>query len=51
LRGFCELWINWIRKIVLGGSVSVMSNGEESNTFKIGKWLRQVTHCPPCCSI
>jgi hypothetical protein len=28
-------------KITLGGSVSVMANGEESNHFKIEKGLRQ----------
>jgi hypothetical protein len=27
--------------VVIGGSVSVMTNGEESHTFKIGKGLRQ----------
>jgi hypothetical protein len=26
---------------VIGGSVSVLTNGEESNTFKTGKGLRQ----------
>jgi hypothetical protein len=30
--------------VVLGGSVSVMANGEESNTFKTGKGLRQGGH-------
>jgi hypothetical protein len=33
--------MSWIRRIVLGGSVSVLANGEESNTFKTGKGLRQ----------
>jgi hypothetical protein len=28
-------------KVVLGGSVSVLANGEESETFKTGKGLRQ----------
>jgi hypothetical protein len=40
LRGFGEVWIAWIRSIVIGGSVSVLANGEESNTFKTGKGLR-----------
>jgi hypothetical protein len=39
LRGFGCKWINWIRKIVIGGSVSVLANGEESDTFKIGKGM------------
>jgi hypothetical protein len=41
LRGFDEKWISWIRSIIIGGSVSVLVNGEESPTFKIGKGLRQ----------
>jgi hypothetical protein len=36
-RGFGETWIEWVRKIVIGGSVSVMTNGKESNIFKTGK--------------
>jgi hypothetical protein len=47
-RGFGDRWIGWIKKCVIGGSVSVLSNGEESNTFKTGKGLRQGTLCPPC---
>jgi hypothetical protein len=27
-RGFDEIWINWIRMLVKGRSVSVMANGE-----------------------
>jgi hypothetical protein len=41
LRGFVEKWIRWIKSIVIGGSVSVMVNGEGSPTFKTGKGLRQ----------
>jgi hypothetical protein len=33
--------ISWISKIVIGGSISVQANDEESNTFKTGKGLRQ----------
>jgi hypothetical protein len=51
LKGFSEKWVGWIKQIVIGGSVSVLSNGEESNTFKTGKGLRQGTLCPPCCLI
>jgi hypothetical protein len=40
-RGFGERWVRWIRAIVMGGSVSVLANGEECATFKIGKGLRQ----------
>jgi hypothetical protein len=40
-RGFGDRWIGWITKIILGGSVSVVPNGEESPTFKTGKGVRQ----------
>jgi hypothetical protein len=40
LEGFSASWICWIRMLVLGGIVSVMINGEESNTFKSRKGLR-----------
>jgi hypothetical protein len=36
-RGFGDKWIDWVKKIVLGGSVSIMVNGEENNSFKTGK--------------
>lgn len=40
-RGFGNKWIGWIKNIVKGGSVSVQMNWEESNSFKVGKGLRQ----------
>jgi hypothetical protein len=40
-RGLGDKWIGWIRNIVIGGSVSVLVNGEESPTFKTVKGLRQ----------
>lgn len=40
-RGFGSTWIGWIKKIVQGGCVSVLLIGEESNSFKVGKGLRQ----------
>jgi hypothetical protein len=39
-RGFGGKWIEWIRNIVIGGSVSVVANEEESPTFKTDKGLR-----------
>jgi hypothetical protein len=39
-RGFCSRWIEWIKHLVIGGSVGVNLNGEESNLFKPGKGLR-----------
>jgi hypothetical protein len=39
-RDFESRWICWVRSVVLGGSVSVLANGEESSTFKTGKGLR-----------
>jgi hypothetical protein len=41
LRGFGEKILGWIKSLVLGGSVSVLANGEEINPFKTGKGLRQ----------
>jgi hypothetical protein len=40
-RGFSGKWIGWTKAVVIGGSVSVLANGEESSTFKTGKGLRQ----------
>jgi hypothetical protein len=40
-RGFSDTWIGWVKMLVLGGSVSVMANGDESSTFKTSKGLRQ----------
>jgi hypothetical protein len=41
LRGFGERWMGWIKKIVIGGSINVLANGEESSTLKTGKGLRR----------
>jgi hypothetical protein len=46
-RGFGKTWIEWIKKTILGGAVSILANGEESNNFKTGKGVRQGTLCPP----
>jgi hypothetical protein len=40
-RGFSEKWISWIKQLVIGGSVGIMVNGEDSPYFKPGKGLRQ----------
>jgi hypothetical protein len=48
-RGFGETWIGWIRKILFGGSVSILANGEESSTFKTGRGSGRVTPCPLFC--
>lgn len=40
-RGFSDRWIIWIRNLVVGGSVGIMVNGEDSAYFKPGKGLRQ----------
>jgi hypothetical protein len=47
-RGFGDRWIDWIRNVVIGGSVSVMANGEENYTFKTEKGLRQGGLYRPC---
>ena len=33
-RGFSNTWIVWIRHLVIGGSVGVNLNGEESSFFQ-----------------
>jgi hypothetical protein len=38
---FDPLGIGWIKQIVVGGSVAIIVNGEESPYFKTGKGLRQ----------
>jgi len=38
-RNFDPLLINWIKKIVVGGSLGILVNGEESSFFKLGKSL------------
>jgi hypothetical protein len=40
-RKFSPVWIEWIKKIITGGSLGVSLNGEESAFFKTGKGLRQ----------
>jgi hypothetical protein len=40
-RNFDAKLINWIRQIVVGGSIGIMLNGEDSSYFKAGKGLRQ----------
>ena len=40
-RGFDPVWINWIRHIVVGRSLGIMVNEEESSYFKPGNGLRQ----------
>ncbi|WVZ50554.1 hypothetical protein U9M48_001796 [Paspalum notatum var. saurae] len=40
-RGFHEIWISWIKKLVMGGSIGVVLNGEDSSFFKTGKGLSQ----------
>jgi len=40
-RNFDPLWIKWIQQIVVGGSLGILVNGEESSFFKPGKGLRQ----------
>ena len=40
-RNFDPGWINWIRQLVVGGSIGIMLNGEDSSYFKPGKGLRQ----------
>jgi hypothetical protein len=40
-RGFNNTWIGWIKHLIIGGSMGVNLNGEESSFFKPGKGLRQ----------
>jgi hypothetical protein len=50
-RGCGEDWCTWVSMVVIGGSVSVTPNGEESSSLKMGKGLRQGGLCPSCYSI
>jgi hypothetical protein len=36
-RGFGETWIGWTKKIMFGGSINILANGEDSNTFMTGR--------------
>ena len=47
-RNFHPLLISWIKQIVVGGSISIMLNGEDSSSFKTGKGLRQGDPLSPC---
>jgi hypothetical protein len=40
-RNFAPGLVNWIKQIVVGGSVGILLNGEDSSYFKTGKGLRQ----------
>jgi hypothetical protein len=40
-RGFSNKWIDWMKNLVMGGSIGVKLTGEESSYFKPGKGLRQ----------
>lgn len=40
-RNFHPILVNWIRQLVVGGSIGIMLNGEDSSYFKAGKGLRQ----------
>lgn len=40
-RGFDEKWVNWVLKIVKGGSLCIRINDENNTYFKPGKGLRQ----------
>jgi hypothetical protein len=40
-RKFSPVLINWIKQIVVGGSLSIMLNDEDSPYFKTSKGLRQ----------
>lgn len=39
-RNVDPIWINWIKQLVIGGSIGIMVNGEDSAYFKPGKGLR-----------
>ena len=40
-RNFAQELISWIRQIVVGGSIGILLNGEDSSYFKTGNGLRQ----------
>jgi hypothetical protein len=36
-RNFHPIFISWIKHLVVGGSIGIMLNGEDSSYFKAGK--------------
>jgi hypothetical protein len=46
-RGFGETWIGWTKKIMFGGSINILANGEDSNTFMTGRGGGGQTGGPP----
>jgi hypothetical protein len=46
-RGFWSKWVAWIMKLVVGGSISIRLNEENSSYFSPGKGLRQGDPLPP----
>lgn len=41
VAGFSELWVRWIMKCVSGPSMSLLWNGEKTNSFRPLRGLRQ----------
>lgn len=46
VRNFDHLWIGWIKQIVIGGSVGIMLNGEDSAFLRQEKVLGRGTPIP-----
>jgi hypothetical protein len=40
-RSFGKKWVNWIMRLVKGGSICISLNDENSTYFNLGKGLRQ----------
>ena len=40
-RGFGKTWVGWVMTVVIGGSLCVRINDQNSTYFKPGKGLRQ----------
>lgn len=40
-RNFHPGWINWVKQLLIGGSIGIMVNGEESSYFNARKGLRE----------
>jgi hypothetical protein len=44
-RGFCDLWCQWISKVLCQGTMSVKLNDQKTHIFRASKVLDRGTYC------
>lgn len=49
-KGFSRKWVHWIEMCLISSSASCLINGQQGNSFKIKRGLKQGCPHPPCCS-